>query len=422
MKLAVKNKNIAVILLMIIFFVGDLRLFYLVGLPNVLSGNASNKALLALFSIAAVIFWVAYNRGKIRFGGFGAMIFILFCIFTISSVVSMVKFNYRITQVIYSAFPIICLLFYFPLVDILSKKENQETFIKIGMILWDILALLFLLQYFVYKINGTVFLKIGTMIPTYYLNHHEEGMRIYSVFDGFLRIFILVVAHRCIKKNFSKCIFEMLSVVIMLASVVLIDKSRTYLVFLLIAILCDFFIYNRKKMKNRSIIVGIGVMAVVAVILIYKVGSILGSIAGNTGSRYARVEGIAYYKEVIKENFLFGIGAESPLKGEPNFYLVHGDKGIYNTSDVGIIGTVVKFGVFGVIWFMWFVIKCIRMAIATKGENRSLSLGIMIMVLMCIPITSFLDPERLITMLMTMLILETNLLNSKREKTGDIVE
>ena len=82
----------------------------------------------------------------------------------------------------------------------------------------------------------------------------------------------------------------------------------------------------------------------------------------------------------------------------------------------------VKFGVFGVIWFMWFVIKCIRMAIATKGENRSLSLGIMIMVLMCIPITSFLDPERLITMLMTMLILETNLLNSKREKTGDIVE
>ena len=132
------------------------------------------------------------------------------------------------------------------------------------------------------------------------------------------------------------------------------------------------------------------------------------SISENTGSSFARFNAISYYLNLFKKNILFGLSMVSPDEGNSMYYFVHGQAGIFHYDDIGIIGTLTKLGVFGLIWYIYIIIKSSLLVVKTKGKNKALSVGLMIMMIISSITQSYLDSQRLMSLLFTFILIELN--------------
>ena len=212
--------------LFLLFFLIEFRGFYLVSWPSLLGGAASNKTGLAIYSIILFLFYLFYNKGKFKLNIFGNYILILFIILFLNSLVSMFLWGYSLTQVLWEILPFTILLLYFPLCEIFQNDNNYELFIKIGQITISIVSILFIFQVYSYHGLSTVFLKIENIIPISYIYNLTAPLRIYSVFEGLVRIFVILVAWKIIANNFKKSFWDIISLLLMLVAILYVDQSR----------------------------------------------------------------------------------------------------------------------------------------------------------------------------------------------------
>lgn len=394
------------ILIFVVFFLLDLRLFYLVPLPYILSGSGADKVLLSIYSV--FLFGFFAFRKKLYCGEYARCLLFIFAVVLLNSISTYVKFDYRITQIIWPAIPFSLLLFYYVFMKILSQRNNLHYFLKIGEICWTILCILFLIQRRLYLRDHTIFMQLNILLPDYYLEHAELGFRIYSVFDGFLRAFIPCLGFICIKNQFRRCKSELITLIFSILAVVLIDRSRIYLIIIIISLLIE-FIYSSKdfiKVENKKLMVTAIAISLVALIIL--IGSISSSFSDNTGSVYARIGAINYYFELLKSNFLFGIGMVSPDAGSTMYYFVHGPKGYFHFDDIGVIGTFAKLGFLSLVWYVYMIMKSVQLVVKTNGKNKILSVGLIATLILSSFTQSYLDPQRLVSLLFTLMFIELN--------------
>lgn len=189
--------------LFLLFFLIEFRGFYLVSWPNLLGGAASNKLGVAFYSLILFLAYFIYNKGKLKLGIFGNYILIFFLILFFNSLVSMYLFDYSITQVLWDVLPYSILLLYFPLCEIFKTERNYKLFVKIGQITISIVSILFVMQVYRYHGLQTLFLKIEEIIPISYIYNLTVPLRIYSVFEGLVRVFVILVAWKIIANHFK---------------------------------------------------------------------------------------------------------------------------------------------------------------------------------------------------------------------------
>lgn len=393
------------IFLVLLFLLADVRFFYLVPLPEKFTGPAANKVLAALIAVISFLLYSLFCRIKV--GKFGLWIVSLYIIMFISAISSMHKFGFTVTNVLWEALTHLTLLMYFPLKDLLCNKKNLNNFIFTAEIISDITAVLFLIQYGIYTGKDSIFLQLNNVITEYYLSHPDIPLRVYSVFEGFIRVFVLIITYRCIKKKFKKCKFDILSVLLMLVAIIFIDQSRYYLTTLVVAMILMICMEFKPRLSLRQLIIYVfGEISAIGIIII-KLTSISNTIASNEGSSWARTEAIQFFSQKIKNHFLFGMGITIPAKTNVFYAYFKGNAGHYNYDDIGIFGIFFSLGIVGLIWYILFTIKLL-LVLKNTSTNRPLSIAIIAVFILSYPVMSYLDKPRVMSLLMTMLVVEIN--------------
>ena len=401
-----KNKISKTKFLLVLFFLLDVRLMFLLPLPAKMAGDGTNKLLLSVYSI--ILFFLFPGSHKLYHGKYTYCLISLFLIVFLSSVNAYITFGYRVTQVLWPVIPFCLFLLYFVLMKFLKIERYLRFFLKAGEFFWSMLCILFLIQRVLYLRSHTIILQLNGMLPEYYLWHPELGFRIYSVFEGFLRVFILCLGFICIKNNFKHCKFEIISEMLFIATVVLVDRSRYYLFVLIVGLIAVFLWSSRKSKHCKKYIIAALAIVIGLIILNYLRISMSQSITENTGSSFARFGAIPYYLNLLKSNFLFGLSMVSPDKGSRMYYFVHGPSGIFHYDDIGLVGSLAKLGIFALVWYIYILIKSIYMVVKTRGKNKALSVGLIIMMLVSSIAQSYLDPQRLMSLLFTFIFIELN--------------
>ncbi len=409
MKIKIKKKNIKY-LPIIIFFLAECRLFYLISLPTILVSGSTNKILVAITSVIFFVLYVVKKR-KLQIGYFGKEVFLIIITTSISAILSSFRFGYSETQIAWGIIPYLMLLLYFPARLYLKDKFTMERFIVIGEICTIIMAVLFLYQYSKYIGLNSVFLKFQNIIPDRYIWNPYLGMRVRNIFDGFDRVFVLIVVYRIVKKKFKKCKLDIFSYIAIIASILVIDQSRSYIVIVLISTMVILVYYIKRHISiSYFIVVSIAILGALNTIA-FKLSSIFSSIADNTGSWFARIEASAHFLKLGFENFIFGIGTLDPEQIPAAYTYVRGNEGIYYADDVGLFGLFGLFGIMGLILYILILVKiynCSKYA----ANNKPLLMGIFLCMLLSSILSSYFDRTRLLTLLLSMVVCELNRKNN----------
>ena len=390
----------------VFFYLCEFRFFYLIPLPAKLVAGSTNRVLIAMFSVALFIVWLALNK-KFRFGYFGKAFIMVFAVVSVSTILSAFEFGYKMTQVLWGIIPYFILFLFFPAKKYLSDKDTMERFIVIGEVSVIVMTVLFLVQYRRYVAGGSFFLKLVDMIDDHYLWHPEEGMRIRNVFDGFSRVFAIVIADRILEKKFKHCILDIVAYVALIAAILIIDKSRLYLLIVLFSSISILIYRARKRITAPIFLIGsVAILGGIGVMLV-KFSSIISSISDNSGSWYARVGGSVHFLKIGLEHFFFGIGMadHEAIKSVEKY--VRGIEGIYYPDDVGIIGVFALTGILGLVLYIFLiakVFKCFKCA----RTNKPLLFGLFICILTSSVLSSYFDRTRLMALVFTAVLCEIN--------------
>ena len=391
----------------VLFYLCEFRFFFLLPLPNVLYAGSTNKNLLAVFSLMA-FFWFLLRVKKFTWGQFGAVFLLIFITVAASTALSAIEFGYKITQVLWGIIPYFILLLYFPAKKYLADEDIYERFIVIGDVCILFVSALFMIQKIKYTGSGSVFLRLTDMIPDHYIWHPDEGIRVRNIFDGFCFFFILVLADRIIAKKFRKSILDMLTFLAILAMIALIDRSRQYLVIVLVSVFVIFIYRSKKKITAALFLVGTFAVAGGIAVISGKVISIIESILGNSGSWFARVEGAAHYLSVAMEHFFFGIGMADPESIPAAEKYVRGVGGIYYPDDVGIVGVFALLGVIGVSLYVFVIARTFK-AFKCAENNKALILGLCVCFVLSSFLSSYFDRTRVTALVLTAVLCDINL-------------
>lgn len=397
----------------LLFLLCDTRFFYLLHLFKGFGGVASNKALLGIYCIFLFAIGLVFKRHLLH-SVFTIDLIVFVAIATLSTAIAHYKIGFTLSDSIFYMYTYFVLLSYFPLSKVLLKRTNDELFLQDALLVWDVTCILFIAQYILFKNNGTVFLQLDSMIGARYLYNRSLGLRVYGVFDGFIKIFLPLLAHKCIIQNFKSCKIYLFSIFVMLTSVILIDQSRFYVIVILITIMIDFILANHRRIRLTNLVLG-SVLFIGALFILYgKISSVFMSIQNNTGSLYARTGAIEYYISIYQSHKFLGIGVVNPSPASPFYSFVHGSTGIYYTDDVGIIGFLVRFGLVGIIWLLCFLVHIIKIVIKTRGTDKYLSISLVTMFIICMFAQSYFDPGRIVALLFLCLTLEINYMRNEK--------
>lgn len=415
MKLRITAKSLAFYTICILFLIGSTHFLYLINLKSIFTAT---NVLLSFFSILIFILSLVVLDGKKYYNGrFSGVIFFFFLILVISSINSYYTFGYDLKDLGVYFLAYIPLALYYPFINVLRKKQYYNKFICLSEVFWGILAILFILQYFICLNGGQYFLKISNLVA------HGYFMRIYGIFDGFLRAFILVIAHRIIYKGIRNSSFDVISFVLFLLSIILIDQSRYYLICVLLCVVIDYIYTNRKQIKF-SRITGLVILSISVLLIIRSnVKSINTSISSDQNYSLARIGGAKYYFNIFLNNIFWGIGpVVTPNEGTTAWSLVRGPFGIFHVSDVGIVGTMAMFGVPIVIFVVCVFVKSLNLVKETTESQRGQNISLLTMMFVSwISISSYLDTSRVLTLLFTLVFMEVTSL-AREDKDSVLLE
>lgn len=254
-------------------------------------------------------------------------------------------------QILFCAFPIYKLL-----------KEKDTRFINGLVVLGYIMLFLRLICWITYNYNGII------LMPNFIRENWKREIfgHIYSrvsgtFIDGFLFCFSL---HKFFQVKYHKKIKYFMGMVFILFFTVFVYQSRANLIYFLIT----FFItlialpVNKKKHTNKILIVLLIVMIVLvnsnSIIEFFK-GFSVNSLKYGAGTQ-VRIMAIQYFGNIMKQkSVLFGIGFT-----QDSFH-----NSLYYMSDLGILANFFKFGIIGMIVFL-FPIFCAIKIIVKNGVKK----------------------------------------------------
>lgn len=414
------NRDKLNLLLIILFFLSDSRLFYLIPFPNVLGGTASNKTLVGSVALICFAIYLVTNHGKIKLQNYGKTIFNFFIILIIQGIYEKFEYGYAFSTILFSMIPYFCLLMYFPIFDVC--KSNFDKILNIMEYVTIILGALLLTQAFIYDRTHHIFLNF-TISDWYTIYHPNAKGRFYTVAEGFVKCMSLISFYKILDKvNGEKEFIHYLSLVMSILMIVFVDQSRIYLITELICVLIMYFIIDIRKLTLEKVLGFISILFIVMIIVIRKIFTIIGTIGDlSDGSYYARTDAISYYAHTLTGfQKILGLGIVIPSEGTMGFSLIKGPLGIYNYDDIGLMGIFASLGIVGVVWYIYIMSK--NFALSKKVNDlylRGLSFGLTYLMVFSAFTLSYLDKERIMALLLTMVIIDHAYYESSK-KQGEI--
>ena len=413
------NRNLHIeIFIIILFFLADSRFFYLVPLPSLFSGPASNKILVSVFAVICTLILIILNR-KIYFGKYSGYIAVLYIFLIYQGFFERSEYQYTATTIIYSLIPYLILLMYFGISTYLLNGEYAFNLLCIiSEWITIILSVVLLLQLYIY--NRTHIMFLNFVLGDWYTKYHiTANGRFYSVSEGFVRVIILVSFFDILRtKNHTyRRKLSASAMIFGILNIIFVDQSRVYLIQIIIAILIMYFIYNN-KLDTKNFIVTILILLVAIIILSFKLSSVMDTLTNSTdGSSYARIGAIAYYLSILDRYLFTGLGIVIPDEGTLQYSFIKGANGIYNNDDIGVFGVLASMGIIIVIWYFLIIIKNFRLSFKIHDQSkRALALGLAIMMLLGLMTMSYLDKERIMSLTLTLTLIDYC------NRTGNLME
>lgn len=393
-----KHKNNFLFCLIILFLVSVTKFFYLVSLPYPFSNEASN-ILFPAFIATLVFFIFVGDYGRIFFGAYGKSIVLLFGILIFNAIYMYTQYDFSFATAFGSQFFYLILLAYFPIIYYLNSWKKLCKFMNVIEVISIILCCVLLVQLVLFYSTGIKFIKITALI--------NGNGRIYSVAEGFIRISVLISAYKLIsnKFKFSNIKKSFINLILSVFCILNVDQSRVYFLSVAASIVIMIILNNGFKLKISKLFLYI-VVIIGIVYLIYLISnSLLLTLGDSTnGSNYARRDAIQYYLPLIKEHIWTGLG--NVIVGSSNnlYSYLKGPMGIYNYNDLGIFGILVSLGILGALWYLWVIIKGWQIC-KKKSNIKILNYGLFFEMLFSSLTMSYLDYERLISLLLVLVFL-----------------
>lgn len=377
--------------LIYLILLGYCKFFYIIPLKGtVFTDIPANILLSATIAVFSFVVLVAMKGKQIIVGEFAKEILALFLILAINSVSMLATYHYPILKILWADIIFLVLLGYFPLIAYI-KKNSLNQLISIIESITIILALILLLQFFIYRATHIVFLSLDL--------HSLSFDRFRGPGDGLIRISIILSAYKLIKEK-NRDFRSILNFLLCLAVIIIVDRSRMYLLTIIITISAMILILYRKKLmaKKSTMIIVFAVTSLV--ILGYLYISLRNTLMNaHDGSNYARRGAIIYYFQTLSNHWwtwFTGLGIVEPKPGDGRYFLIHGPQGIYYYADIGIFGTLASMGILGLVWVIWVAIKGLLIA-SYRNDFKALYYGLMIeMIFSWLTSMSYFNDVRLI--------------------------
>ena len=326
-------------------------------------------------------------------------------IFSLVIIVAGTSFIYQqgITRTLREMAPYVMFLMAIPMLMYIIRKNSINALVNITNVMAIIWFVLIILQKYIFQITGVIF----------FASSFEYGMR-----DG-IRIGISCIGNLSIIINFHQLIFidkdkrcKFPKIVCVLGFYALIVLQQTRALTFAICASCLLMILSdtrhavQHKIKKWLILI-------FAVGIVFSTGilsSFLESFAEESEYGYStmvRADAINYYWNIFKENPLFGFGFVSVADHES---LIRGPRGAYFLNDVGLIGQLVRLGVFIIPIYFWPVLRFITITFRTKKcgtqAEYSLLVGLTAFVLITSASVIMIDRARSIGMPICLAIFE----------------
>lgn len=382
----------------IILILSSCRCFYLLPLPQVFLNLPSNVLFCAVVTILSFVV-IGVLCKKYYWGKFGHEIIWLYCILAMNLFFVIYKYGYNYKTIFMTFMPFILFLGYFPIIEYLyTNKYGIDSFIRIILNISSILAVVLLVQSFIFHSSSVIFLKIAVPDPEAFSG------RFYDVSEGIIRISVIISSWLLIKEKFK--FSNLINLLLCLLSIVFVDQSRIYLAAVLISIIFMVILNSKKSPSIFKIFIYL-CLIVISVFIIYNLySSIINTLAdARNGSNYARKEAIEYYLANIKSFWLTGYGLVVPDKYNIFYTFIKGPIGIYNYSDIGIFGIFASLGIFAVVWYIWVILKGIYLTHKINNKYRILCWGLLMEMIVSIVTMTYFDASRIFSFLLVLAIL-----------------
>lgn len=359
-----KMFTISIILLAIM----DYCLLYVIKIPFGLSKYWSqyDKTLLALIAIFIVIFASQSDTKLLTRNKF---LFSYFVILVVSFIIlTLISRLYYPLQTLTNTFRqwsgYLLVMLAFPMLKLFIDQHGyNRMFYWLNRIVF-IYYVIIIFQRIIYNTSGVFFLTLDE-------NIRNETIRIILGSLGDWMILYNFDNWFC-KRNNDKRWFSFVQTVLGLYCLLVVQQTRA---FTLTICICMFVIVLMNSTSPKKTLRNILLIIVAFLVLVYSgfLGSFLNTFIENnieySGSAIARLSATNYYWRVFFSNPLFGQGI---IAHEAYFFIEHGALGIYNYSDVGIIGLLAQIGLFIVPIYIWPLLRWgrISIGIAMKKEYR----------------------------------------------------
>ncbi|KGH62270.1 hypothetical protein X375_05850 [Oenococcus oeni S13] len=396
-----------------IFLLADSRFFYLIPMTSYLGGAASNKTLVGVIGFVLFVSMTIINGGIVKLGIYGKSIFLFLTFLFFQGIYEYFTYGYSFTTILFSIIPYFTLLMYMEILYV--AQEDFEGLLKLIENIAIILSVLLLIQMFVYNHIHTMFLHF-TLSDWFTVYYPTAKGRFYTVAEGLIRCVPLLAFYDLLRPK-KTMLRSYLSFSFSLLAIIFIDQSRMYFLSVVIALIVMYMVANKDKITLNRLIGAIIILIVATIFIMQKLNSIYFDLSDSTnGSGYAREDAINYYWNLLSTHFFTGLGIVIPDPGAMYYNLIKGPEGIYNFDDIGLMGIYASMGFIGVIWYIYIVIKNFIYAHKTKGVfERALSYGLSFMMVFCCLTLSYLDKERLMALVITMVLINYGYRKSKIE-------
>ena len=143
-----------------------------------------------------------------------------------------------------------------------------------------------------------------------------------------------------------------------------IGQTRMYIAILSIVMLLSYLVVSKRSKIVKGILVVL-LLIILFIIGAQTVSEYVSELVGNNTVLY-RLDGINYYMHQLIQHPVLGMG----LIGTSNSSLstlLYGPLLRYFRTDVGFVGFINCFGIFGGIWYLSYVYYCLRMTLKSRS-------------------------------------------------------
>lgn len=361
-KLSTLTKSMMV--LAVLFMLGFFRLF-----PIGIIGDYTQQLIIVAFSVFTCLrVWQTKDPFLRKEASFLNVYFICYIIFLlIIGSYSYLKYGYTVEMLIKQFYlPYLLPFSAYGLVSIFHNDRSMVPFLSLVSKIVLFMLGMRMLSWGLYNYRGTI------IFPNL-LFQYEGWIR-----DGFQRVeagmlFGVALSYltvQAMEKNIRAIVYKLL-LVFMISFLVLVTRVRFQSILAIVTIVVP-FVFSKSESRSSFIVKFIALsLGIMGFIFNYQyIGSFLSELLSKgsyAASSAVRLDGINhYFSLMLQEKAYFGLGYLNPSQPIVRVFMARNSWSIYYIDDLGMIGSLVQFGLFTIVTHLLLFIQAIKVLFKSR--------------------------------------------------------